>query len=85
MDRHELKAARKSLGLSLADAAGQVGVTARAWARYESGERQLQFEIVFRFLLINKLVTASDVIRALGYSWTSDYSRKARKQRNASK
>ena len=53
MDRRELKAHRKRLGLSLSEAAAQVHVTARTWARYESGERHVPESIVHLFCLTN--------------------------------
>lgn len=39
MTGHELKKLRKSLGLSLAQAARQVEVSVRTWARWEVCER----------------------------------------------
>lgn len=55
VDRHELKAHRKRLGLSLAQAAEQVQITARSWARYESGERKIPPSIVKLFSLLNRI------------------------------
>lgn len=56
MSRHELRGHRKRLGLSLAQAGAQVHVTARTWARYESGERHIPEAIIHLFCALNKLV-----------------------------
>ena len=55
MTRQELKALRKKLGLSLAEAAAQVHVAARTWARWESGERHVPEPIVHLFCVVNKV------------------------------
>lgn len=55
MSRTELKRQRKRLGLSLADAAGQVHVNARTWARWEAGERHIPEAIVHLFCLLNRI------------------------------
>lgn len=59
VDRKVLKAHRKRLGLSLADAAGQVEIATRSWARYESGERRIPPSIVRLFCLINRIPIAA--------------------------
>lgn len=51
----DLKALRKKLGLSLAEAARQVEVTPRTWARWESGERAIPTGAVKLFLMVNKI------------------------------
>jgi transcriptional regulator with XRE-family HTH domain len=53
MDREELRAHRKRLGLSLAQAAAQVHVSPRTWARYESAERHIPEAIVHLFCTLN--------------------------------
>jgi len=53
MDRFELKAHRKRLGLSLAQASGQVHVTPRTWARWEAGDRHIPEAIVHLFCTLN--------------------------------
>ena len=55
MTRQELRAHRKRLGLSLAQVARQVHVTARTWARYEAGERRVPETIVHLFCTINHI------------------------------
>jgi DNA-binding XRE family transcriptional regulator len=55
MDRHELKAHRKRLGLSLADAAAQVHVSPRTWANWESGDRHMPEGVVHLFCILNKI------------------------------
>jgi transcriptional regulator with XRE-family HTH domain len=55
MDRHKLKGHRKRLGLSLAEAAAQVEIAPRSWARYESGERRIPPSIIRLFCLINRI------------------------------
>jgi transcriptional regulator with XRE-family HTH domain len=59
VDRYTLKAYRKQLGLSLAQAAAQVGVTARAWCRYESGDRRLPVPVARLFCLTNGIALSS--------------------------
>lgn len=53
MEPKELKAHRKRLGLSLAQAAAQVHVSPRTWARWEAGDRHLPESIVELFCLKN--------------------------------
>ena len=55
MDRHRLKAHRKRLGLSLAQAAAQVHVAPRTWARWESGERHVPEAAVHLFCALNRI------------------------------
>lgn len=55
MGRAKLKAHRRKLGLSLAQAAAQVHVAPRTWARWESGERHVPDSVVHLFCLLNKL------------------------------
>jgi DNA-binding transcriptional regulator YiaG len=55
MNRHELKAHRKRLGLSLAQAATQVHVSPRTWARWESGDRHVPEAVVHLFCVINRI------------------------------
>ena len=50
----ELKAWRNKLGLSLAQAARQVEVTPRTWARWESGERRIPGGAMKLFRLLNE-------------------------------
>jgi transcriptional regulator with XRE-family HTH domain len=50
-----LKALRQSLGLSLADAAGQVHVAPRSWARYEAGDRAIPEGVIHLFCIQNNL------------------------------
>lgn len=52
----ELKALRKSLGLSLAQAARQVEVSARSWARWEAGTQKIPDGPVKLFKLLNKVI-----------------------------
>jgi DNA-binding transcriptional regulator YiaG len=51
----ELKELRKSLGLSLAQAAKQVEVTPRTWARWESEERRIPEGALKLFRMVNKI------------------------------
>lgn len=51
----ELKALRKKLGLSLAQASRQVEVSARTWARWESGVQTIPEGAVKLFRILNKL------------------------------
>lgn len=51
----ELKALRKKLGLSLADAARQVEVSPRTWARWEADTRAAPAGAVKLFKLVNKV------------------------------
>lgn len=55
MNRHELKATRRRLGLSQAKAAAQVHVSPRTWARWESGERHMPEGVVHLFCVVNGL------------------------------
>lgn len=55
MTNVELKALRKKLGLSLAEAAAQVHITVRSWSRYESGERRIPEGVVHLFCIQNKV------------------------------
>jgi len=55
MDRRELKAHRKRLGLSLAEAAAQVHVSPRTWARWEAGDRHFPEAIAHLFCLTNRI------------------------------
>lgn len=55
MEGKELKALRKKLGLSLAQASGQVEVTPRTWARWESGVQKIPGGAVKLFLILNKI------------------------------
>ena len=50
----ELKAWRNKLGLSLAQAARQVEVTPRTWARWEAGERKIPEGAMKLFKLLNE-------------------------------
>jgi transcriptional regulator with XRE-family HTH domain len=58
VDRIKLKAHRKRLGLSLAEAAAQVEIAPRSWARYESGERRIPPSIVRLFCILNRIPQA---------------------------
>lgn len=51
----ELKALRKKLGLSLADAARQVEVSPRTWARWEADTRSAPAGAVKLFKMVNKV------------------------------
>ena len=53
MNGQELKAMRKQLGLSLAQAARQVEVSPRTWARWESDERKIPEGALKLFRLLN--------------------------------
>lgn len=55
MTGKELKALRKKLGLSMTQAAAQVHVTSRTWARWEAGDRHLPEAIVHLFCNLNKI------------------------------
>lgn len=55
MEGKELKALRKKLGLSLAQAAGQVEVSVRSWARWESGKQDAPPGAIKLFLIVNKI------------------------------
>jgi transcriptional regulator with XRE-family HTH domain len=55
MKGEELKKLRYELNLSLADAARQVEVTPRTWARWESGERSIPRGAIKLFYMVNKL------------------------------
>jgi len=54
MTPHDLKQARKKLGLSLSKAAAQVDVSARTWCRWESGESKMPEAARKLFYLLNK-------------------------------
>lgn len=49
----ELKALRKQLGLSLAQAARQVEVSPRTWARWEAGDQPIPEGAMKLFRLLN--------------------------------
>lgn len=51
----ELKALRKELGLSLAQASRQVEVSARTWARWEAGAKPIPEGALKLFRILNKL------------------------------
>lgn len=51
----QLKALRKKLGLSLAQASRQVEVSARTWARWESGVQEIPLGALKLFRILNKL------------------------------
>ncbi|MGH6628406.1 MAG: helix-turn-helix domain-containing protein [Burkholderiales bacterium] len=51
----ELKALRKKLGLSLAQASRQVEVSARSWARWEAGDQTIPEGAMKLFRILNKL------------------------------
>ena len=51
----ELKTLRYKLGLSLAQASRQVEVSARAWCRWEAGERPVPEGAAKLFKLLNKV------------------------------
>ena len=53
MNGSELKALRKSLGLSLAKAARQVEVSGRTWARWEVGGQRIPDGVVKLFRMVN--------------------------------
>lgn len=55
MKPENLKELRKKLSLSLAEAADQVHVTARTWARYEAGDRKLPDSVLHLFCIQNGL------------------------------
>ena len=55
MQAENLKELRKNLGLSLADAASQVHVTPRTWARYEAGDRKLPEGVIHLFCIQNEI------------------------------
>lgn len=55
MEHTALKKLRKELGLSLANAALQVHVTPRTWARYEKGDRKIPEGIVHLFCNENNI------------------------------
>ena len=52
MKPDELKAYRKRLGMTLARASKQVGVTSRTWCRWESGETPIPEGALKLFLLL---------------------------------
>jgi len=49
----ELKRKRKELNLSLAQAARQVEVSPRTWARWEAGDQEIPLGAVKLFKLLN--------------------------------
>lgn len=51
----DLKALRKELGLSLAQASRQVEVSARTWARWEAGDQKIPEGAIKLFKLLNKI------------------------------
>jgi DNA-binding transcriptional regulator YiaG len=53
MSGSELKLLRKKLGLSLAQAARQVEVSARTWARWEAGNQRIPEGAVKLFRILN--------------------------------
>jgi DNA-binding transcriptional regulator YiaG len=55
MTARELKRLRKSLRLSLAQAARQVEVAPRTWARWEAGDRRIPEGAIKLFLLLNQI------------------------------
>jgi DNA-binding transcriptional regulator YiaG len=55
MEGSELKALRKSLGLSLAKAARQVEVSPRTFARWESGVQKIPEGAIKLFKILNKV------------------------------
>lgn len=55
MTNTELKALRKHLGLSLAQASRQVGVTPSTWCRWEVGDTPLPYAEIKLFKLLNKV------------------------------
>jgi len=55
MKGFELKALRKTLGLSLAQAARQVEVSPRTFARWESGVQNIPEGAIKLFKILNKI------------------------------
>ena len=55
MNGTELKALRYKLNLSLAQASRQVEVSARTWARWESGVQRIPEGAMKLFKLLNKI------------------------------
>jgi len=55
MDGAELKKLRKELGLSLAQAARQVEVSPRTWARWEAGDQSIPDGAMKLFRILNKI------------------------------
>lgn len=55
MEPDELRALRERLGLSQAQAAAQVHVAPRTWARWESGARHIPESIVHLFHVVNSV------------------------------
>lgn len=55
MEYQKLKVLRKKLGLSLSQAAAQVHVTSRTWARYEAGDRSIPEGVIELFCVKNKV------------------------------
>ena len=55
MNPEQIKKMRNQAGLSVNEAARQVHIAARTWARYESGDRSIPDAIVHLFCLLNKI------------------------------
>ena len=55
MNGAELKKLRKNLGLSLAQAARQVEVSVRTWARWEAGDQPIPEGALKLFRIVNGL------------------------------
>ena len=55
MEGFELKQLRKKLGLSLSQASRQVEVSARTWARWESGDQEIPEGAMKLFRILNGL------------------------------
>jgi DNA-binding XRE family transcriptional regulator len=55
MGHEQLKDLRNKLGLSVAQAAGQVHVSARSWSRYEDGTRSIPDAIIHLFCIQNNV------------------------------
>ena len=53
MSGAELKTLRKELGLSLSQAARQVEVSTRTWARWEAGDQQIPAGALKLFRIVN--------------------------------
>jgi DNA-binding transcriptional regulator YiaG len=54
MTGKQLKALRKSLGLSLAQASRQVEVSSRTWCRWESGAQDIPPGALKLFMMLNE-------------------------------
>jgi len=55
MKPEQLKKLRNDLGLSVNQAAVQVHIAPRSWARYEAGDRPIPNGIVHLFCLLNDI------------------------------